>query len=291
MKPDPWSLARKAAARLRAAKIEPADLLAEWLVAERMGCRRMDLPFLKGQSLADEKTAWFDDDLARLETGEPLAYVLGYADFRGRRIALDARALVPRPETEQLVELIMKCNDLWRMPEPRVADVGAGSGCIAITLALEQPAARILAIDIEQTALALARENAERWSVQNRIEFLCNDLMQGLAEASLDAVVANLPYIAEHEINTLDCSVRAFEPHAALDGGSDGLVLIRRLVAQAVKILRPGGRLFLEIGATQGQAVQALLKDRNYSNINVLPDYAGLSRFAVAAIPNAVPTS
>jgi release factor glutamine methyltransferase len=283
MSPEIPTALREGIARLQAAGIEPAEALCGWLLADRLACARMDLPLLRGRAMSDEDRAWFEAGLRRLEAGEPLAYVLGHAEFRGRRLAVDPRVLIPRPETEQFADLVLACEDLWRLPTPVVADVGTGSGCLAITLALDRPQARILALDADPAALELARANASRWQVGGRITFIQADLLGGLPADSLDAVVANLPYIPTRDLETLDRSVRDFEPRQALDGGPDGLALVRRLLDQAPAALRLGGRIFLEIGFEQGRAVQSLLEAGGWGGIRILQDLAGLDRFALAS--------
>lgn len=272
-----------AVARLETAGVEPAAATCEWLFADRLDCSRAELQLLRAKNLSDSDFVFLETRLQRLEAGEPLAYVLGYAEFRGRRLKVDSRVLIPRPETEQLAGLVLDSSKIWRSGLAIVADVGVGAGCLAITLALEHPGARIVAIDIDQAALEVARANAAFWNVADRIVFEHGDLLSSVSKCGLDAVVANLPYIPTQQIGLLDDSVRDFEPRLALDGGSDGLELVRRLLAQALPALKPGGRIFLEIGHDQGAAVMRMLQNKAWRDARILPDLAGHDRFAIAA--------
>ncbi len=204
-----------------------------------------------------------------------------------RDFLCDRRALVPRPETEQLAEWVLAWAPLWARPKPVVADVGTGSGCLAVTLALERPAARVLATDTSSDALALARENAARHGVGGRLWFRQQDLLAGQPPASLDAVVSNPPYVATADWARCAATVRDFEPRAALDGGPDGLAVIRRLVRQARDALAPGGALFLEIGDRQAGAVRALLEAAGFADACVRRDHAGRDRLLRAVRPAA----
>jgi release factor glutamine methyltransferase len=257
--------------------IEQPRLNIEHLLADSLGKRRLDLYLEFDRQLTEGELGTLRDKVRRRADHEPLQHVLGHWDFYGRTFATDARALVPRPETELLVEEVLE-----RLPAAEdgisrlVADVGTGSGVIAITVALERPAVRVLAIDREAGALSLARENAERHLVGERVKFLVGDLLTCLQEP-VHAVVANLPYIPSEEIPQLSPEVRR-DPPTALDGGADGLHLIRRLVKEAPARLKSGGWLFLEVGAGQAPAAVALLAHENYRDIFTRKDYQGADR-------------
>lgn len=258
--------------------------------------------------------------LKRVADGEPLQYVLGEWDFRNLTLRVDHRALIPRPETEQLVDLVLEANGLWSSglagpmdppatvaagappatpvayggsgPStsrretgpalPLILDVGTGSGCIILSLATERPQARYIAMDASADALELARANAVRCGVAERVEFRhasgCGEFPAG----SVAAIIANLPYIPTATVATLATCVREHEPHQALDGGADGLDIIRHVARDAVMVLRPGGWLFLEIGDEQGAATQDLLEGLGLIEVVILPDLAGKTRFARA---------
>ncbi|OQW97979.1 MAG: protein-(glutamine-N5) methyltransferase, release factor-specific [Verrucomicrobia bacterium A1] len=266
---------------LESRDIDEALALAEWAVADLIRVGRAELRTEGARVLNGPDRARLAERAERLAADEPLQYVLGHADFLGRRFACDARALIPRPETEELVLTALRLA----LPDPiatvRVADVGTGSGCIAISLALERPNAAILATDTSAAALALAESNARALGTAGRVRFLCVDLLGGTAPDSLDAVVSNPPYIESPVLAGLDRRVRDFEPRAALDGGPDGLDTIRRLAPAAVAALRPGGHILLEIGETQGPAVRTLLSHAGFAGVRILPDLCRRERFAV----------
>ncbi|HEY0790027.1 MAG TPA: peptide chain release factor N(5)-glutamine methyltransferase [Chthoniobacterales bacterium] len=257
--------------------IDQPRLNIEHLLADSLGKRRLDLYLEFDRELTGAELAILRQKVKRRADREPLQHVLGHWDFYGRTFATDARALVPRPETELLVEEVLE-----RLPKaedgvPRlVADVGTGSGVIAITVALERPTVRVLAIDRETGPLSLARENAARHAVSERVSFLNGDLLTCLPEP-VYAVVANLPYIPSGDIAQLSPEVRR-DPLVALDGGPDGLDLIRRLVKEARSWIKSGGWLFLEVGAGQAPAAAAMLADENYRDIFTRRDYQGTDR-------------
>ncbi len=259
-----------------------ARVLAEWLVAAAAGVGRLDVA-AQGARLVDEAArARLDEWAPRVARGEPLQYVLGTAPFLGRDFVCDARALIPRPETEELCERVLADETVWSHPAPTIADVGTGTGCLAVTLALERPSASVIAIDLSPEALALARANAQRFGAEDRIVWRQGDLLSGLPAQSLRAVVSNPPYIAEGEWARLDPEVRDHEPRVALIGGADGLAVIRRLVEQARHALAPGGRVWMEIGNEQGPAVRELLTAHGFADVAIRRDLAGRDRFAEA---------
>jgi release factor glutamine methyltransferase len=265
--------------------IDEASALAEWAVADLIRVGRAELRTEGARMLSGTDLPQLEERAERLAADEPLQYVLGYAGFLGRRFACDARALIPRPETEELVLAALRLA----LPDPaaaaRVADVGTGSGCIAVSLALERPNAAILATDTSAAALALAESNARALGAAARIRFLRADLLGDTAPGALDAVVSNPPYIESPSLAGLDRRVRDFEPRAALDGGPDGLEVIRRLAPASFAALRPGGHLLLEIGETQGPAVRAILGDAGFTDVRILPDLCRHDRFAAGIHP------
>ena len=199
------------------------------------------------------------DALRRRSDGEPLQYILGSWEFYGRAFRLTRDTLIPRPETEGLVEAVL---DAWRAGSRgagRMLDVGTGCGAIAVTLAAEIPRVTVLAVDISRAALAVARENAHRIGVADRVRFCRADGYSALKRGDrFDVVVSNPPYVSEKEWDSLPREVRGYEPAQALLAGPDGLSMIRTLVANAGEYLKPGGGLWLEIGETQGNAVRRL---------------------------------
>ena len=257
--------------------VENPRLNAEHLLAHTLGLKRMELYLQFDRPLTETDRAPLRAVIKRRGTREPLQHILGTAEFHGRTFQCDQRALIPRTETEQLVELTLEISKA--RPAAKILDLGTGSGVIALTLALELPTAQIHATDLWPDALALATDNASRHQLADRIRFTQIDLFP-TGETAFDLIVANLPYIPTAEIPTLSAEVR-HDPVSALDGGADGLDLIRRLIEVATAHLSPGGALLLEIGAGQGNAVNTLMTARKFRDISVRPDYENVPRFAV----------
>jgi release factor glutamine methyltransferase len=254
--------------------VESPRLNAEHLVAQVLGVKRLELYLQFDRPLGESERAPLRDLIRRRGTGIPLQHLLGSVEFYGRVFRSDARALIPRPETEQLVERVLS------LPSPTsILDVATGSGVIAISLALECPDAVLTATDISPEALSLARENASLLGAEG-ITFLQVDLLPEGADR-YDLITANLPYIPTAEIPGLSREV-GHDPVLALDGGADGLDLIRRLLSEARARLSSGGRILLEIGQGQAEGVMACLAGHNYRDILPLPDYQGVLRFIEA---------
>ncbi|MDX1764390.1 MAG: peptide chain release factor N(5)-glutamine methyltransferase [bacterium] len=252
---------------------------AEALLLSVLRCRRHEL-YLYHQPLTDDALASYGSHIARRRAREPLQYILGETSFFGRVFAVNEDVLIPRPETEQLVEQILD----RRKEARRVIDVGTGSGCIAVTLACEMPRIAVAAVDISATALAVARENGWRHGVSRRIDWLCGDLLSPVdAGIRADVVVANLPYIGDEEFSSLAPEVSVFEPPSALRGGPDGLAVIRALIPQAHQALGTAGLLALEIGHEQRLRVKALLEETgSFEDVEFVADYGGLNRMVFA---------
>ena len=265
---------------LAARGVSESRLKAEFILSRAMNCRRLELPLHRKRELSPSQAEHVEAQIGRVIAGEPIQYVLGDMEFMGRLFKTDSRALIPRPETETLVEDVLSRADVWSSQHPAVADVGTGTGCIVLTLALEQPHGEYLAIDASADALTLARENAARLGVEERITFVRGDLLAGVQARSLDLVVSNPPYVATAEIETLQADIRNHEPRLALDGGSDGMRVISRLVPRAFNCLKPGGWLFMEIGEDQGARVRALMLDSGFTITNIRRDLAGHERIA-----------
>jgi release factor glutamine methyltransferase len=224
--------------------------------------------------LAEAELAPLRELVRRRGQGEPLQHLLGTVEFAGRVFLCDKRALVPRPETEQLVELLKS-----RIPDPesRILDVGTGSGVIALSLAAIFPKAKVTATDISDTALALARENAEKLGLTNRVEFVTGDLLIHLNHV-YDLIVANLPYVGVPDRTGLSREV-LHDPEVALFGGERGDEVVRRLIEAAPAKLEPDGLLALEVGLGQADDLAALMAEKNYHDIKKEADYAGVTRF------------
>ncbi len=278
----------EATAKLDAAGVDAPKLVTQVLMAHALGLPRASVvATLPRQPLQSYQLASFRTLVARCISGEPMAYVVGHTEFYGLDLATDHRALIPRPETEHLVELALariraiptqpalSSTGSLKMP---VVDVGTGTGCIVISLATKLPNWRFVATDISADALALAQENAKRLGVSARIQFLRGDLLAPLP-MRVDGVIANLPYVTTSEWQQLPRHIREYEPRTALDGGQDGLDLIRKLFSQVAQRVKSDGWLLLEIGATQGQAVSALVRQVfPMAAVNLHRDYAGLTR-------------
>ncbi|MEI9893531.1 MAG: peptide chain release factor N(5)-glutamine methyltransferase [Chthoniobacter sp.] len=253
--------------------VESPRLNIEHLLAHVLGKKRMDLYMEFDRPLSEPQLEPLRALVKRRAAGEPLQHLLGTAEFHGRTFLSDPRGLVPRPETEQLCELVLAGG-----AATRVLDVGTGSGVIALTLAASWPEARVEAVDLSPDALALARENATRLGLAGRVQFLAGDLLANVT-GEYDLIVANLPYIARGEIPTLSREVQ-HDPLPALDGGPDGLDIFRRFVPQAAQHLR--GRLALEIGHHQSQPLAELLAAHNFQDIRPQTDYQGHDRYLFA---------
>ncbi len=262
-----------------------ARLDAELLLSEALGIDRVQLYVNFDQPLVKEELDRCRELVRRRGRGEPVAYILGRAWFRDLELEVDPSVLVPRPETELLVEAALSFLESrsWQQP-PAVLELGTGSGAVALAVAAAYPAAAVTATDVSREALALAERNARRAGVGGRVRLVESDLFAALDPgAPFDAVLANPPYIADHEWQELPGDVRRYEPAVALRGGADGLDCYRRLVPAAPRYLRPGGLLALEIGWRQGDAVRGLLRETGaFSGIEVRPDLAGHPRLVTA---------
>jgi release factor glutamine methyltransferase len=267
----------KGTAYLAKKGIEDARRNMQLLVAHQLGCTRMDLYLRFDQPLAESELAPLRDLLKRRGDGVPLQHLLGSVTFHRRDFKTDARALIPRPETEELAEWLLKHAAL--PANPRVLDMGCGSGVLGLTLAAELPGSQVTLADLSPDALALARENAALLEIANA-RFVESDLFAALAGQSFDLIVANLPYVPETDRATLSKEV-AHDPDLALFGGPDGLDVIRRFVPAAKDHLAPGGWLALEIGIDQSAEVESLLRAAALSDVLTLKDLSGIPRFPV----------
>jgi release factor glutamine methyltransferase len=211
----------------------------------------------------------------RRAAGEPLAHVTGWTGFRYLTLRSDRRALIPRPETEGLVELVLQ-----RAPRGCVADVGTGSGCIALSLAMEGAYEIVVGVDLSPAALSLAWEN--RRMVAGRLELVRGDLCSPLGDAALDALVSNPPYLTTEEYATLEPSVKSWEPEQALNGGADGLAVVRRLFADGRRVVRRGGWLALEVDATRADRAAQEASSHGWTDVAVHRDLFGRERYLLA---------
>lgn len=254
----------------------------EVLMGRLLGCKPLELYVRFESRLTEKQLAAMRRGVKRLAAGEPVQYITGQVEFMGHAFKVDRRALIPRPETELLVEAVLDYSPLWQTENPCICDIGTGSGSIAISLALARKKARITAVDLSPEALELAKENAQALGVGGAMVFSGSDLADLVEPDSLDAVVANLPYMSTSDWQKLPVHIRDFEPRLALDGGQDGLSVIGEVVPDAWFVLKPGGVLFLEIGADQGARVKLLLEMADFEQVQVRKDLAGFDRIVVA---------
>ncbi len=274
---------REAVQALDREGVESPRLEAELLLAHAVGTNRAWVLAHPERQLTPKEVTRFRDLAGRRAQREPLAYITGEREFFGLELAVDPRVLIPRPETELLVERGLELvRRLGHPPDQLlVADVGAGSGAIAVALAVHLPAATIYALDESANSLAVTAKNAQRHGVEKRVRCLLGNLLEPLPEA-VDLIAANLPYVGSEEWDALAPEIREHEPRGALDGGPGGLEVIRRLLATAGPHLRPGGTILIEIGAQQGPAARALAAEHfPQARIDVLQDYARLDRLVV----------
>ncbi len=248
-----------AAAQFAAADIEMPRYDAQTLLAWTLKARREDLAREPERALTERERIIFEKAVSLRALRRPLPYITGEAWFYGRAFKINRAVLIPRPETELLAELALRaCRDV---PSPKLADIGTGSGCLAVTLACERPDAEVWATDLSADALKEARKNVVRYGLTERVSLLHGDLLSPLPDSlRLDVVVSNPPYVTAAEVNSLQPEVRDYEPRLALSGlgdaaGADGTALHRRILAEARPFLKPGGGVLLEVGQGQAQRV------------------------------------
>ncbi len=278
---EAWTIARVvrwASDDFRSRAIESPRLEAELLLAYALGIDRLRIFVESERELEAGELARFREIVRRRRTREPVAYIRGEREFYGRAFRVDRRVLVPRPDTETLVEVALSRTARVSLCA-RVLDLCTGSGCVAITLARERPTTRVDAVDLSTDALAVARDNAARLGA-HLVRFVAGDLFAPLdpARDRYDLITANAPYIADGAMAELPPDVRDHEPHLALAGGDDGLALVRRIVAGATRFLLPGGVLALEVGAGQAPAVAQLVREAGFTGVAVARDYGGIER-------------
>jgi release factor glutamine methyltransferase len=261
--------------------LDTPRLDAELLIGDALKVDRVRLYMDLDRPLTDAELADIRERVRRRGKHEPVAYITGKRGFWKLDLAVDARVLIPRPDTERLVELAVEV--LQGREAPRVVDVGTGSGAIALSIAQERPDAAVLAIDVSPDALAAAEANAVTAGLTN-VTFARGDVLGPAQNFRPDVILSNPPYIPSRECETLMPDVRQFEPRLALDGGADGLVIIRKLVTQAGALLPVGGALLFEIGHDQGEAAAALVQaDGRFAEVAVVKDYGGKDRVVRAA--------
>ncbi len=264
--------------------VERARLEAEHLLAHILGCSRLDLYLQFERPLDEPELEPFRELLRKRRQRVPCQYLIGETEFYGVPFAVDERVLIPRPETEHLVEAALdRLRALEVGAEPLVYEIGTGSGCVAVAIAHEAPRCRVIASDASAGALELARANAERNGVADRVTFVEGNLFEPyVQEADADLIVSNPPYVSQAEWDELPEEIRLHEPREALDGGPDGLRVIRELVTGGPGHLKPGGRLLIEVGHTQAPAVKELMAATGaLDEIETVRDYSGIERVVI----------
>jgi len=288
---------KSAIERLTAARVPSPRMNAELLIMFTLDCGRAYLYAHPERELTPDELRCYDEALARRATGVPAQYITGHQEFWGLDLIVSPAVLIPRPETEHVVETVLglvsgvdskHSQDQEQEPRTgvsaphnlRIADVGAGSGAIALALAKELTFAEIDATDISAEALEVARANAARHELTSRIKFHQTDLLGGLPQGEFDFVVSNPPYVGESEEDSVQLEVRKFEPRNAVFAGPTGLEVIERLIPQAHKALRPGGWLVFEISGTIADGVRGLLS--RWTHVEIANDLQGVARVARA---------
>ena len=299
----------RTSAYLAAKAVPDAEVCAELLAARLLKCARGALAAALEREAAEPQLAAMRRAMARLVRGEPLQYVLGEWDFRSLTLKCDRRALIPRPETEELVTRVLaylrrryqpgapagdrqqaydskNLSTLNPQPaHPIIVDVGTGTGAIALSIAKEFPDAAVIGTDVSEEAIALAKENAALTGLADKVRFAVADGFEDFDEPEcIDVIVSNPPYIESAVCDTLDPRVKDHEPRLALDGGESGLDFYERYLGDAINLLKPGGAVFFEIGETQGEALGKLFADYGFSDIRIEKDFAGHDRYATGRL-------
>lgn len=265
--------------------VEGARVDTELLLAHALGCRRLDLYTDPERPLSEAERGRFRALMRRRATHEPVAYLIGERGFYGLDLEVDRSVLIPRPETEHLVEAGLEELDRLALEAPRFVDVGTGSGCVALALAKARPAARGVALDRSPAALAVARRNGARLKLQDRVALVRGDLLGACSPGSVDLVVSNPPYVTPSEEAILPPDVLRHEPREALFDVAEDLPLTRRLVLQAAEALRPGGAVAIETGAGRAPLVAGFMAEAGLEAVRTVRDLAGIERVVVGRRP------
>lgn len=273
---------KQASQQLRAAAVANDLLDAQTLLAEALGKDRTYLIVNFNEQLDDKLLARYQILIERRSAGEPLQYITGHQQFFGLEFEVTPSVLIPRPETEIIVEEVIRLVELNKTSAPVIVDVGTGSGCIAVTLARELENAKVTACDISEAALNVARRNAAKHELSDRIEFVNSDLLSAFSEDLLaDFILSNPPYVAANELSTLQREVRDWEPDLALTDFADGLSFYRRLINQAPARLKAGAYLICELGYAQSEAVMAMADPIVWDEPRLLDDLQSIPRTVV----------
>ena len=267
--------------RFRSSGVESPEVNAEWLLASLLNCSRTELPLRLDETIPDPQLEHLNSQAARRAKREPLQHILGTVCFCGLEFQVTPAVLVPRPETEELTELAFEAAKTMHCPV--IYDFGTGSGCIAVTLAKRLTKAKVIASDISDEALRLAKANAEQHEVINRVEFRQADGSALAAIEQVQLIVSNPPYIPTSEIAVLEPEVRDYDPRLALDGGRDGLEFYRMLARLGQVALTPGGSLIAEFGDGQEDEIESIFRMATWPNIRFAKDLSGKPRIVIAS--------
>ena len=267
--------------RFRSSGVESPEVNAEWLLASLLNCSRTELPLRLDETIPDSQLEHLNSQAARRAKREPLQHILGTACFCGLEFQVTPAVLVPRPETEELIELAFEAAKT--MPCPVIYDFGTGSGCIAVTLARRLAKAKVIASDISDEALRLAKANAEQHEVIKRVEFRQADGSALAAVEQVQLIVSNPPYIPTSEIEELEPEVRDYDPRLALDGGRDGLEFYRMLARLGQVALTPGGSLIAEFGDGQEDEIESIFRKSTWPSVRFAEDLCGKPRIVIAS--------
>lgn len=258
---------------LQSANMDNPRFEAEALLASFLHKDKLYLITHSDELLKETDSNLFKVALKRRATGEPLAYIQGKKEFYGREFLVDKSTLIPRPETELLIDLIKEDTN----GEEKILDLCAGSGCIGLTLAKELSLSKVTLSDVSKETATIIEKNAFNLGLENQVKIVVSDLFQNIDE-KFNVIVSNPPYIPSRDILTLESAVKDYEPKLALDGGADGLMFYKKIIPSAKNFLLPKGKIFFEIGFDEANAVKAILSENNFSGIKVYRDLAGLDR-------------
>lgn len=269
---------------LSAKKVFEPEVACRLILSRILSCKHLDLIYKHNNEMTEKQVEAIRRALRRLAAHEPVQYILGDVEFMGHIFKIDKRALIPRPETEVLVELVIKNEPVFAQGNASVLDIGTGSGCIPISLALAAPGNRFIGTDISPQAIELATENAIKLGVSDRVAFTCDDLSDILEPCSIDIVTSNPPYVTTEECYALLPHIKNYEPRTALDGGVDGLAILSSVVEDAACVLKTGGSIYLEIGLGQAKAVTSILQAMGFEKVKVAKDLTGRERIVTGKL-------
>ncbi|MGB8658120.1 MAG: peptide chain release factor N(5)-glutamine methyltransferase [Candidatus Zixiibacteriota bacterium] len=275
----------RAVEKLRSEGIDRPRTNAELLLEAVLGVKKIDLYLDRDRALTPQHILKINQFIQERISGKPLQYIVGSTEFFGSEFEVNQSVLIPRPETETLVEIVI--DRLKGIPQPRIIDLGTGSGAIAISLAKNLNGSCLFATDISSDALTLAGRNAKRHRVESQIEFLCGDLFEPLRsknlEETIDCVVSNPPYVSQEEFARLPKEVRDYEPVVALKSSEDGVSFHRKIVEESLSFLKKGGMLALEVGLGQANKVAELVREQmDFKNTEIKKDLGGIDRIVIA---------